>query len=796
MTLGSIIGIATLSAGSLLWVQSAQAQQGWRPAWGFGGAPTTRHPTAAANAAGSAVVAVATTTTPGLGPLAVFAARRPDPDGPWLGPVQISAGGGDAQFPHAAMTAAGTAVVVWQQIAGNQSRIRVAEFAAGGSAWRAPFDLSPPGADATRARVVACGDTTTVLWLAGSVPQAVRRQGAASWGPIATLDPVGAASAPLVVETAPSCEVTVAWRRETTDRRIVTAVAAASAGTWSAAEPVSSPGEDPSGVAVAAAPDGVTTVAWHTPAAGPGAVRAARRSGGVWSPPTTVAPSTGSVTGVALAVDRGGIVTAVWAVRTASQPHVIDSSRFDAATGGWAPPIRVAQLANHNPPGTLAAITDRTGTVTLAYAFYLGLDLPQLATARFDPFAGTWQASGGFMGDSASLASLPREGVLVAWLSYPQPGAPASIATSDYDPTPLAPTITATTPADGVVTLAVTPPVSQGGFEPLTYDYSIDGGASWRSREPASPLLPVTIDGLTNDVTYPVSVRAVNRSGAGAPSAVVTATPLGRPRAPTDFHVSARTATTVTLAWRATGTVDGFALDGGVQPGQTLVSLPVAGTARTIEVPLGPGVYSARIHALRSGLRSAPSVELTFAVGLPLPPAAPRHLLGLTDGASVALSWTTALEGGPVQAIRLDVAGSLRASALLPPGESFAVASVPAGAYRVEVAAVNAAGASPPSNAVVLLVPEPCSGAPNPPAALEVATSGTTVRVRWEPPDAGAAVGRYDLAVQGSFNGTLALTARELTASARGTFTIRVVAVNPCGTSAPTPPRTIVLPQP
>lgn len=787
-------GIVFSALIALLGTDAALAQQGWQQVVSWGGDSQTRHPAAGVNAQGRVVVAFAAPPTPSSA-LAVFAARRPDPAAPWIDPVQVSAGATAAQFPRAAMSAAGDAVVVWQQIDGGQSRVRLAEFLNGAAAWTAPLDLSPDGTDATVPRLVVCGDVATVVWLAGGVVQSRRRQGANAFGPVSPLDATGGAVAPVEVAVSPACEVTTAWRRQLTQPEMVTAVARADTGAWSPVAPVSVPGEDPSGPALSSGPDDRITVAWQSLSGGVDAVRAARRSGSVWSG-VTLALTSGRVSGIALTTDRTGVVTAAWGVRALNTgQNVIAFSRFDPAAGGWSAPAVVRAMTTDNIPRTLSAVADRTGTVTLAYGYSLNFDLPVLTTVRFDPFTRTWRAAGGFSGDSPVLSGTVNDGALLTWVQYPQPGASTFIATADFDATPRAPSIATATPADRVVTVTLTPPVSEPGFEPVSYHCSIDSGTTWTPCAPESPAAIFTIGGLTNGVSYPLAVRGVNRFGAGAPSAVVTATPVDVPLAPSNFRVAARTATTVTLEWRGESgtTPDGFVVEGGVQPGQTLVSLAVAASTRTLVVPLGPGVYHARVHAVRGGVRSAPSNELTLAAGLAVAPAAPRHLLGLTSGSAVALSWAPALEGGPVEAIRLDVTGSLAASVLLPPGETFSAAGVPAGTYRATVSALNAAGSSAPSNPVLLFVPEACIE-PNPPEDLRVTATGRTIRVTWAPPSAGAAVSRYDLVVQGSLVGTFPMFAREVTAEASGTFTIRVIAVNACGTSPATAPLTIAVP--
>ena len=52
-----------------------------------------------------------------------------------------------------------------------------------------------------------------------------------------------------------------------------------------------------------------------------------------------------------------------------------------------------------------------------------------------------------------------------------------------------------------------------------TYQYSLDGGRTWRSTK--STLSRITLSGLSRSRTYRVRVRAFNGLGAGAPSKVI-----------------------------------------------------------------------------------------------------------------------------------------------------------------------------------------------------------------------------------------------------------------------------------
>ena len=69
-------------------------------------------------------------------------------------------------------------------------------------------------------------------------------------------------------------------------------------------------------------------------------------------------------------------------------------------------------------------------------------------------------------------------------------------------------------------------PGADGGAPITAYEYSLDGGNSWASVEPAAAS-PIVIAGMTNGVSYEVLVRAVNEVGSGEPGGPVYVQPLG-----------------------------------------------------------------------------------------------------------------------------------------------------------------------------------------------------------------------------------------------------------------------------
>ena len=178
-----------------------------------------------------------------------------------------------------------------------------------------------------------------------------------------------------------------------------------------------------------------------------------------------------------------------------------------------------------------------------------------------------------------------------------------------------------------------------------------------------------------------------------------------------------------------------------------------------------------------------------------LAPSAPAHLLAMVNGSQLALSWTNTTGGGPPAGMVLNVTGSAHASFALPPGEMFSVDGVPPGTYTLTMSAFNGHGVSAPSNAVTVTVPAACSGAPDAPRDLQASTSGNQVTVAWLPPAAGPAATIYGLLVSGSWSGAIPVTSRALTGTVGpGTYTISVVAANPCGVGAATAPRVVTIP--
>jgi hypothetical protein len=293
--------------------------------------------------------------------------------------------------------------------------------------------------------------------------------------------------------------------------------------------------------------------------------------------------------------------------------------------------------------------------------------------------------------------------------------------------------------------------------------------------------------------TYRPSTGA---GGLGDPVRVaITVAGVGRPQPLTNFRVMRLTGNRVVLAWSmpASGPAPtGVLIEGGTSPGSVVGVLNPLPAASAAAVTLPSGSYYLRARATTPAGLSDPSNELLLHVGVPLAPAAPTALLGVVDGTAVQLAWTPTFTGGTPTGARVDVTGTLSAS-LAVSGDTFVHPNAPPGTYTFTVRQLNAAGASVASAPVTLTVPGTCSGAPLPPVGPVTAWIDGQLIAQWYAPRSGAAPTGYRVVVSGALNGSYATTQRFLASPVGpGTYTIAVASTNACGSSATTPPHTVV----
>ena len=293
--------------------------------------------------------------------------------------------------------------------------------------------------------------------------------------------------------------------------------------------------------------------------------------------------------------------------------------------------------------------------------------------------------------------------------------------------------------------------------------------------------------------------RAANAGGPGniaTVSIAVGGASVALP--PTALLVSSLVGNQVTLRWNAPvgGLVPtGYVLEGGVNPGEVLASIPL-GTTTPVHTFTAPnGAFYLRLHAVAGSSRSNASNEIRVFVNVPAPPSAPTNLLGMANGVSLGLAWRNTFAGGAPSSLVLDVTGSASASLPLGLSDAFSFNGIPPGTYTFALRATNAAGTSAPSNTVTLTFPTGCSGLPLSPTNFLASKVGNTISLMWDPAAAGPAPTGYVLNVGGSFVLSVPLAGRGLSATVGpGVYELSVTAVNACGLSPATAVQTVVIP--
>lgn len=658
------------------------------------------------------------------------------------GAAETLSSGPSAVSPVLAMNASGDAVLFWLQQAGPPSGMLVRRLSGIGGTWSAPVVLTPTWSPSHAAAIDATGNAH-VLWVAGTNIVGSRFDaGASTWSPEATVATGLLQPAAPAVRLAmnPAGDAVATWMRATT---VESARYPAGGGSWTTPAPLSDAGLINAGARAVVDAAGNITVAW-VQAAVPHQVLQVRRytaASDTWSAPEPLGDAF-AYPPPAMAVDGAGHVFVVWSLSLASPGIRLIGARYDAGSGQW----RVTR--------NLSAISQS------AFNANVGVDAAGNAIAVW------FQSAGGISATQAvrwsALAGTPR--------------------------------ITGVTPSNGSVAVAID--VADSGA--TTYEYSLNGGASWTARTPAGTASPLVITGLANGLPFALRVRAVNAVGAGAPTPVVPVR-SGLDGNPSNFRIEAKAGTTVTFAWAPpeAGIVPtGYLLEGGVAPLQTLASISTGGTATTASFSLPVGSFSARIVAVFGTLRLGTSNELAFSVGLPRPPAAPTKLLGDAQGSILTLSWTNGLAEGAPTGLRLHVGGAVTTTVDVPLGESFAYPLMPAGTYTFAVSAVNASGASAPSAPITLTFPGGgCAAPPLAPVSFGAGVVGNVISLSWAAPPSGPPVRGYWLQVSGTFAGSLPVAGRTLSAPVPpGSYTIQVAATNACGIGTFTNPQTVVVP--
>jgi hypothetical protein len=279
---------------------------------------------------------------------------------------------------------------------------------------------------------------------------------------------------------------------------------------------------------------------------------------------------------------------------------------------------------------------------------------------------------------------------------------------------------------------------------------------------------------------------------------LLTEAPVTTVQPPHGLRVSSIVGNSVTLRWEAPAvgpTPTDYVLEGGVSPGQALVSIPIESAVPSVTIDVPTGSFYARVRTVSDGMVSAPSEEIQVHVNVPVEPSPPEGLVGLVNGSELALAWRNTFGGGASTEVLLDVSGALTLTIPLGMTETFRFTDVPAGTYTLRIRGRNSGGASVASNPVTLTFPAACSGAPLRPINFLAYKTGTTITVVWDPAANGPAATGFVVNATGPFSGSIPTTARTLSGPVPpGSYRLSVHATNACGASQPTAEQVITVP--
>ena len=321
---------------------------------------------------------------------------------------------------------------------------------------------------------------------------------------------------------------------------------------------------------------------------------------------------------------------------------------------------------------------------------------------------------------------------------------------------------------------------------------------SGHTNDPHSELfgLATAVSASMAVVGAPDYLRSDEENGPGR--AYVFTLPSGPPAAPT--LTGSASATTVSLSWTpaAGATPTAYILEAGTAPGASNVYVGNVGNVLALATAAPAATYHVRVRGVNAFGPGAASNEVALTVGTPPAPlpGAPT-LTGSVAQTIVSLAWTPAATGGAPTSYVLEAGTSPGAANLfngnVGAGTQLSAAVTPA-VYYIRVRGVNAAGAGPASNEVVLTAG--CA-VPAIPTGLNFSVAGNTVTLSWNPTlgavgyvlEAGTSPGAANV-----FNGPVG-GATSLAASApSGTYYVRLRSANNCGVSNPAPEVVVVVP--
>ena len=459
------------------------------------------------------------------GAYTVVQASTSQSGGPWSTPVNLSAAGFDVwDPPQVTVDSTGLATAVWRISSG--SGIIQSSTSQSGGAWSTPVNLSATDRDVADPKVTV--DSTglvTAIWVRSNgshnIIQASTSQSGGPWSTPADLsEPLQDASYAQVTASSNGL-ATAVWRRSNGTNQIIQSSSSQSGGHWSTPANLSLPGRSALDPQVTVDSTGLATAVWQRTNGSNDIIQSSSsQSGGPWSTPADLSQLGQSATAPQVTVSSTGLATAVW--RRYNGTHRIIQSSSSQSGGPWSTPENLSE------PGQAASApqvtVSSTGLAIAVWRRYNGTnDIIQSSSSQSGgPWSTPENLSATGEDNDDPQVSVSSNGLVATVWTRSNNTIESSILTSSA----AAPTITSITASSGALSVAFTAPTVNGGAPISNYKYSLDNGATWITRSPASTSSPLVITGLTNGTSYQVKLLAVNSQGDGAASSATTGTPV------------------------------------------------------------------------------------------------------------------------------------------------------------------------------------------------------------------------------------------------------------------------------
>jgi hypothetical protein len=400
--------------------------------------------------------------------------------GPWSTPVNLSATDRNVADPKVTVDSTGLVTAIWVRSNGSHNIIQASTSQSGGP-WSTPADLSEPLQDASYAQVTASSNgLATAVWRRSNgtnqIIQSSSSQSGGPWSTPADLSLPGRSALDPQVTVDSTGLATAVWKRPnglSPSHEIIQSSSSQSGGPWSTPADLSAPGQNASSPQVTVDSTGLLTAVWRRDNGSHKIIQASTsQSGGPWSTPADLSEPLQDATAPQVTVSSTGLATAVW--RRSNGTHRIIQSSSSQSGGPWSTPENLSATGEDN-------------------------DYPQVSVSSNGLVATVWTRSDNTIQSSILTSSAA------------------------------APTITSISASSGALSVAFTAPTVNGGAPISNYKYSLDNGANWITRSPASTSSPLVITGLTNGTSYQLKLLAINSQGDGAASSAVSASPAATP---------------------------------------------------------------------------------------------------------------------------------------------------------------------------------------------------------------------------------------------------------------------------